>query len=72
MPINQHNSSPQKRLENLMAARLEPGADKEKIDTYESFLFLTRRCVFPPPFLRLSESGSFVETVIVPFLPFNV
>ena len=32
MPINQHNSSPQKRLENLMAARLEPGADKEKID----------------------------------------
>ena len=32
MPINQHNSSPQKRLENLMAARLEPGADKERID----------------------------------------
>ena len=32
MPINQHNSSPQKRLENLMAARLVPGADKEKID----------------------------------------
>ena len=32
MPINQHNSSPQKRLENLMAARLAPGADKEKID----------------------------------------
>ncbi len=32
MPINQHNSSPQKRLANLMAARLAPGADKEKID----------------------------------------
>ena len=32
MPINQHNSSPQKRLANLMAARLAPDADKEKID----------------------------------------
>ena len=32
MPINQHTSTPQKRLESLMSARLEPGADKEKID----------------------------------------
>ena len=32
MPINQHTSTPQKRLESLMAARLEPGADKETID----------------------------------------
>ena len=39
MPINQHNSSPQKRLANLMAARLAPGADKEKIDkrSWDSF-----------------------------------
>lgn len=32
MPINQHTSTPQKRLESLMSSRLEPGADKEKID----------------------------------------
>lgn len=32
MPINQHTSTPQKRLESLMAARLAEGADKEKID----------------------------------------
>ncbi|MBR5668295.1 MAG: adenylate/guanylate cyclase domain-containing protein [Spirochaetales bacterium] len=32
MPINQHTSTPQKRLENLMTSRLEPGADKETID----------------------------------------
>ena len=30
MPINQHTSTPQKRLESLMAARLAEGADKEK------------------------------------------
>lgn len=32
MPINQHTSTPQKRLESLMAARLAPEADKEIID----------------------------------------
>ena len=32
MPINQHTSTPQKRLERLMAARLEPGANKEEVD----------------------------------------
>lgn len=32
MPINQHTSTPQKRLESLMAARLEPDVDKEIID----------------------------------------
>ena len=32
MPINQHTSPPQKRLESLLTARLEPGADKEIID----------------------------------------
>lgn len=32
MPINQHTSNPQKRLESLMAARLEPDVDKEIID----------------------------------------
>ena len=32
MPINQHTSTPQKRLESLMAARLVPNADKENID----------------------------------------
>ena len=32
MPINQHTSTPQKRLESLMTSRLEPGADKETID----------------------------------------
>ena len=32
MPIKQHTSTPQKRLESLMAARLEPDVDKEIID----------------------------------------
>jgi class 3 adenylate cyclase len=32
MPINQQTSNPQKRLANLMAARLAPGSDKEKVD----------------------------------------
>lgn len=32
MPINQQTSNPQKRLANLMAARLAPDSDKEKVD----------------------------------------